>query len=94
MNNQNEYANNTYPMSFNQFSEPRTMPAGWDLSGIMEAQEKIQRARQARRVLRLNAQKQIPLNPVESHNEHAEAWDYRRDAFSGPSSYPSRWNLE
>ena len=89
MNNQTE--NTAYPISFNQFSEPRTMPAGWDLSGILDAQEKTNRARQTRRALRMSAAKQIPLNPVD---EHAEAWDYRRDAFSGPSSYPSRWNLE
>ena len=94
MNNQTDQFDAVYPMSFGQFSEPRTMPAGWDLSGLMEAQEKTKRARQARRAQRLGVQKPIPLNPVNANNDDADAWDYRRDAFSGPSSYPSLWNLE
>ena len=81
----------TYPWSFNLFSEPRTMPSGWDLSGVLAAQEKNSRAKAARRALRQSVQKQIPLNPVPEQDDDR---GYRWDAFSGPSTFPSRWNLE
>lgn len=91
-NTDNAYENqSTYPWSFNAYSEPRTMPSGWDLSGVLAAQEKSARIKSARRAVRQNAQKQIPLNPVTAQDD---ARDYRWDTFCGPSTFPSRWNLD
>ncbi len=83
----------SYPWSFHPNAEPRTMPAGWDLSGILEAQEKTARAKAPRRARKMSVQKQIPLNPVSADDDQA-GLDYRWDVFSGPSTYPSRWNLD
>ena len=80
-----------HPLSFDKFSEPRTMPAYWDLSELMAAPKPASQG-----VSEPDIQAESPTCPKlpsEQDGMDEPRPEWHRNLFPQPRTYPTHWDL-
>ena len=74
-------------LSFDPYSEPRTMPSAWDLSTLLSPPRPVRNGHSSRPSAASSAFEAEPA-PAETEQE-----EWRPDPFPEPKTYPKRWDF-